>query len=83
MLSGPQWIPALFRGLVARWFSSARCFREYRMVGNARRLAKPACAAVRGGVGYQVRFRDFAGEDHITALPPASVGRAFDFVLRA
>ncbi len=74
------WIPLLFRGLVARWFVG-KMLREYRMVGNARGLAA-RMRGVRGGAGYVVRFRDFAGEDHITSLP-ASVGRAFDFVLRA
>jgi predicted alpha/beta superfamily hydrolase len=74
------WIPSLFRGLVARWFVG-KMLREYRMVGYVRRLAA-RLRSVRGGAGYQVRFRDFAGEDHITSLP-ASVGRAFDFVLRA
>jgi predicted alpha/beta superfamily hydrolase len=74
------WIPPLFRGLVARWFVG-KMLREYRMVGNARRLAA-RLRGVHGGADYSVRFREFAGEDHITSLP-ASVGRAFDFVLRA
>ena len=73
------WIPPLLRGLAARWFVG-KMLGEYRMVGNARRLAA-RLRGVRGGAGYQVRFRAFAGEDHITSLP-ASVGRAFDFVLR-
>jgi predicted alpha/beta superfamily hydrolase len=73
------WLPGLFRGIVAEWFVG-KMLREYRMVGNARRLAV-RLRRVRGGEGYLVRFRVFAGEDHITSLP-ASVGRAFDFVLR-
>jgi hypothetical protein len=71
------WVPARLRGWVARWFVG-KMLREYRMVGNARRLA----ARLRRQLGGQVRFRCVAEEDHITALP-ASIGMAFDFVHRA
>jgi hypothetical protein len=71
------WIPPALRGWAARWFVG-KMLREYRMVGNARRLA----ASLRRLLGGQIRFRCGAHEDHITALP-ASIGMAFDFVHRA
>ena len=73
------WIPPLLRPWVAHWFVR-RMLSEWRMIGNARRLAT-RLRRVRGARD-QVRFARLAGEDHITALP-ASIGRAFDFLLRA
>jgi predicted alpha/beta superfamily hydrolase len=75
-----KWIPPFLRGLVA-YLYVGKMLREYRMVGNARRLAK-CLRQIRGGESYRVQFRIFFGEDHITSLP-ASIGRAFDFVLRS
>lgn len=54
--------------------------RNARMVDNAAELAA-RLQKVEGGPGYDVRFQAFAGEDHLTAIPP-SINRALTFALR-
>jgi predicted alpha/beta superfamily hydrolase len=53
---------------------------EARMVDNARDLGA-RLAALKGAGGYVARFHEFAGEDHLTAMP-GSIARAMDFALR-
>jgi predicted alpha/beta superfamily hydrolase len=74
----PQ-IPKGLQGAVAWWFVR-KMLREYAMVSNLRALAS-RLRQVRGPKKYLVRDHIFADEDHTTALP-ASIGRAFDFILR-
>ena len=75
-----RWVPPLFRGVVAHWVVG-RMLGEWRMIGNARRLAG-RLRRLRAHAGGQVVFRRLAEDDHVTALP-TSIGRAFAFALRA
>jgi predicted alpha/beta superfamily hydrolase len=51
-----------------------------RMVDNARELAA-SLAKIAGPSGYETRFHQFDGEDHLTAMA-GSIARALDFALR-
>lgn len=51
-----------------------------RMVDNAREIAGEL-AAIAGPPGYEVRFHEFGGEDHLTAMA-GTLARALDFALR-
>jgi len=72
-------VPKWLRGEVARWFVW-NMLREYAMVSNMRALAG-RLRRIHGRKGYVVREHVCSGEDHTTALP-ASIGRAFAFMLR-
>jgi len=73
-------VPSALRNSIARIFIKRKML-EWRMVDNARELAK-GLQKLKGAPGYSVRFHAFEGEDHLTALP-ASIGRALTFVLKA
>lgn len=66
---------------IAVWLVVKKKMLEYRMVGNARKLARKL-RRIRGGPGYKAGFHVFKGEDHLTALP-ASIARALTFALRS
>jgi predicted alpha/beta superfamily hydrolase len=57
-----------------------KLMREWRMVDNARELAR-RLRKIKGAPGYLARFHAFQDEDHLTVLA-ASIGRAITFALR-
>lgn len=73
-------LPSAVREMVARVLFKKAMMR-YRMVGNARQLAR-CLRRIGGGPGYAVHFHAFEGEDHLTVLP-ASISRALTFALRS
>jgi predicted alpha/beta superfamily hydrolase len=73
-------VPSAIRTIIARIFIK-RMMLDWRMIGNARKLAKQL-ARINGGPDYSVRFHLFEKEDHLTALP-ASIGHGLAFALRS